>query len=281
MKRSIDRSADGAGVSIQKPLCLFYSYSHRDKHLRDQLETHLAALQRQGLIQEWHDQQITAGADWEHEISEHLEAAHIILLLVSADFVASRYCYETEMARALQRHESGSARVIPIILRPCDWENSPLGRLQALPTSAKPITKWRIRDEAWMDVSRGLRKVIAELGVANGARLADCSTPVLRHARTAQLTPKEIALLQKFHQYDEAVRTQTGDRGEMQYICVDQATIVRLGRENVEVRPSVLNILLNEGLIRITDGSGSFSRGAGYFMVTDEGKELIKSSGSN
>ncbi|MGB7924220.1 MAG: tetratricopeptide repeat protein, partial [Pyrinomonadaceae bacterium] len=142
---------------------IFYSYSHKDERLRDKLDNHLALLQRQGLIEDWHDRMIEAGDDWETEINTHLDSARIILLLVSDDFIASDYCYSIEMKRALERHGTEEARVIPIILRPVDWESSPFGKLQALPKGGKPVTKWRNRDEALTNVAQGIRKVIKSL----------------------------------------------------------------------------------------------------------------------
>ncbi|HEX8118074.1 MAG TPA: TIR domain-containing protein, partial [Pyrinomonadaceae bacterium] len=142
------------------PLELFYSYSHKDKKLRDKVDNHLSLLQRQEFITEWHDRMIEAGDDWESEISEHLESAQLILLLVSDDFIASDYCYSVEMNRALERHEQEEARVIPVILRPVDWESSPLGRLQALPEGGKAVTTWRNRDEALKSVAKGIRKIV-------------------------------------------------------------------------------------------------------------------------
>ncbi len=141
---------------------IFFSYSHKDQELRDQLETQLSLLKRQGFISSWHDRKIGAGEEWAQEIDRHLNSAQIILLLVSADFIASHYCYEQEMMRALERHRLGEARVIPIILRPCDWHNSPFGQLQALPTDGQPITgrNWHTRDEAFLDVTQGIRRVI-------------------------------------------------------------------------------------------------------------------------
>src|SRR5437016_3708622 len=97
------------------PVSVFYSYAHQDEALRQQLETHLSLLRRQGLISEWHDREILPGAEWGREIDEHLETASIILLLISADFLASDYCYDKEMTRALERHQRGEVRVIPII----------------------------------------------------------------------------------------------------------------------------------------------------------------------
>jgi hypothetical protein len=104
----------------QKALEVFFSYAHEDEELRNRLAKHLSILKRQRLISAWHDRQIGAGKEWDREINEHLERAQIILLLVSAGFLASDYCYDIEMKRALERHEAKEARVIPIILKPVD-----------------------------------------------------------------------------------------------------------------------------------------------------------------
>jgi nucleoside phosphorylase len=139
---------------------VFFSYSHKDEALRDQLATHLSALKRQGNIQEWHDRAIEAGSEWAGEIDHNLESAHIILLLVSADFINSDYCMDKELSRAMERHKAGEARVIPIILRPVDWDGLSFSRLQALPTDGKPITSWPNQDEAFLNVAKGIRSVI-------------------------------------------------------------------------------------------------------------------------
>lgn len=146
-----------------KPVSLFYSYSHKDEEYRDALETHLAMLRREGCISEWHDRRLVAGEEWDRGIGEHLESAGIILLLVSADFIASDYIWDVEVKRALELHKSGKARVIPVVLRVCDWNSAPFGRLQALPKDAKPIKSWTDHDAAFTDVARGIRKAIDEL----------------------------------------------------------------------------------------------------------------------
>jgi len=142
---------------------VFYSYSHKDEDLREQLEAHLSTVRRLGLIKSWHDRKIPPGQEWASEIDTHLKTAHIILLLISADFLKSDYCYITEMQQALQRHETKGATVIPIILREVDWRGSPFGKLQALPKNARPVTSWPNPDEAFADVARGVRKAIEEL----------------------------------------------------------------------------------------------------------------------
>src|SRR6266568_1087976 len=145
------------------PVEVFYSYAHEDEAFRNELEKHLSLLRRQGLITAWYDRLILSGTDWAQAIDEHLERASVILLLISADFLASDYCYGIEMKRALERHQANEARVIPILLRPVDWNSAPFGYLQALPTDAKPITTWRNRDAAFTDVAAGIRRVIEDL----------------------------------------------------------------------------------------------------------------------
>ena len=119
----------------------------------------------QGLISSWHDRQITAGTELGEAIDSHLDAADVVLLLISPDFIASDYCYEEEMKRALERHRKGETRVIPVILRPCDWHGLPFGKLLATPTDGRPITKWPNIDEAFLDVVISIKRALKDLGL--------------------------------------------------------------------------------------------------------------------
>ena len=148
---------------MPEALELFYSYAHKDEALGERLENHLAMLRHEGLINQWHDRDISAGRLWADEIDAHLKNAHIILLLVSSDFLASDYCYSIEMQEAIKRQVAGEARVIPIILRPCDWETALFGKLQTLPKNAKPVTRWSNKDVAFTEIAKGIRDVINEL----------------------------------------------------------------------------------------------------------------------
>ena len=150
-------------TSPAHPVEVFYSYAHADEDFRVELVKHLRLLERQGVITGWHDRNISAGTEWKDAIDEHLESAGIILLLISADFLASDYCYDIELKRAMERHVDGKARVIPIILRKCDWSSAPFGKLQALPKNARPIRSWDDRDEAYTDVVTGIRRAVAEI----------------------------------------------------------------------------------------------------------------------
>jgi hypothetical protein len=146
-----------------RPIKVFYSYSHNDRDLRDLLGQHLALLRHQRIIIDWHDRQITAGMEWKDQIDQYLESAELILLLISPAFLDSDYCYDIEMKRAMERHENGEVRVIPVLLRPVDWEGAIFSKLQCLPTDARPVTSWSDRDMALHDIARGIRKVSEEL----------------------------------------------------------------------------------------------------------------------
>lgn len=147
------------------PVKIFFCYAHEDEELLDKLKVHLRPLQRQGLINVWHDRDISAGTVWEREISQYLNTAQIILLLISPDFMNSDYCYSIEMKRALERNERGEACVIPVILHYIHWQIEPLSNLQALPTDAKPVTSayWHSQNEAFFNVAEGIRKVVEQI----------------------------------------------------------------------------------------------------------------------
>ncbi len=159
-----------------KPVEIFYSYAHEDEALRNQLNTHLAMLRRHELITEWHDRKISAGALWASEIDTHLQTAHIILLLISPDFINSDYCYSV-VNYALQRHNKGEARVVPVLLRPVDWNRAPFEKLQAFPSDGRPVIGWEQRDEAFLNVAQGIRGIVEELTGTKAIPLAISMVP--------------------------------------------------------------------------------------------------------
>ena len=170
MLRDRDYLQDAKGKSMNSTTIdtrscdLFFSYCHADETLRDELAKYIILLERQGIIRRWHDRKIGAGKELNSEINEHLNAAGIILLLISADFLASDYCYNKEMKRAMERHDNGEARVIPVILRECDWQIGDFAKLLALPTDGKAVTSrhWHNHDEAFTNVAQGIRKAVEE-----------------------------------------------------------------------------------------------------------------------
>jgi replicative DNA helicase len=146
-------------------ISIFYSYSHKDERFCQDLRSHLSILERNGVISSWHDRRIKPGQLWQKEIDRHVRSADIIIILVSSDFVASDYCYDEELKIAMERHESNQAIVVPVILRPVDFSETPFSKIQSLPKDAQPITKWVNVDEAWLNVVEGIKNAIEEVKI--------------------------------------------------------------------------------------------------------------------
>jgi len=142
------------------PINLLISYSHKDKDMLEKLEEHLAMLKRDGTIKAWCDRDIDAGQKLDPIIEEALGSASIFLFLVSSSFLNSDYAYKIEMERATKRESNGeNVVIIPIILRFCEWQKSPLSQFKALPEDGTPIKAWGDVDKAYLDVVRGIRRV--------------------------------------------------------------------------------------------------------------------------
>lgn len=152
--------------AINEAIEVFFSYAPEDEALLEELVKHLSILQRQQVINAWYDRQISPGAETNAEIDEHFNTARIILLLISADFLRSDDCYST-IERAMKRHKTDDARVIPVILRPVDYKGAAFTNLQPLPVDGKPVTQWTNLDAAFANVATGIRKVVEELASKN------------------------------------------------------------------------------------------------------------------
>lgn len=146
-------------MDVIKVVC---SYTKEDESLLKRLEMHLSNLREQSYI-EWHGCEIRPGLDWQSEAVSQLATAHIILLLISPGFLASECCRSIDMRFAIRRHEAGEARVIPILLRPCDWERSVIAKLEPLPKNRQAITNSSKRDQAFFEVVQGIRRIVDEL----------------------------------------------------------------------------------------------------------------------
>ena len=119
--------------TARKAAKVFISYSHADKTLKQELLKHLMPLKRLHLIKTWTDLEINPGDEWDKKISQNLDSAEIVLLLISIDFINSEYCFNVELQQAIARHKDKQTRVIPVILRPCMWKHTPFAKFQALP----------------------------------------------------------------------------------------------------------------------------------------------------
>lgn len=146
-----------------KELKLFISYTHQDEKYKEQLITHLTTLKRRGIINEWHYRKLISGQEWDMTIKQELIDSDIILLLISSDFLASNYCFDIEIKKAMEKHEQNEAKVIPIIVRPCDWKDLPFSKLQGLPKNAKALSTWKDIDEGYLNIIEGIKATIDNL----------------------------------------------------------------------------------------------------------------------
>lgn len=183
---------------------VFLSYSHADEALRHKLETHLAMLKRERQIEVWHDRELVVGDHLDDEISEYLETADLIVLLVSADFLASYYCYEREMARSLERVDAGEVRLAPIILRACDWRATPFAKYVLAPTDAKPIVEHPDIDAAFLHVVNELRRAIAKI-IEQPVPAEEAETAVFAEDRVSAPRSSNLRVRKEFSDA-EAVR---------------------------------------------------------------------------
>ncbi|MEO5990178.1 MAG: toll/interleukin-1 receptor domain-containing protein [Ferruginibacter sp.] len=161
---------------------LFFSYSHKDESLRNELEKHLSILKRNGVISSWHDRCILPGAGIDEEISMNIQKADIILLLVSSDFLSSDYCYDNEMNYALQKSAKNEVKVLPVILRPCDWKDSKFGKLLAIPTDGKPVVKFPTLDDAFVNIVEHIKRVAVSFVKINDQEINNVSKPIINES---------------------------------------------------------------------------------------------------
>ena len=254
----------------------FISYSHKDEAALERLHTHLAPLRRQGLIEAWFDREILAGGEIDATVAEELESCELFLLLVSPDFLASDYCYEREMQQALERHEAGEARVVPIIIEPCDWATSPLRQLKALPRDGKPVSDWTNANHAYLDIVQELRRIVA----ADEAAPAPATEIVTPTAATASRSAARRYRVQR--DFDEIDRSEFREaafatiRDYFQRAIAEIDTIEDLRGRFVSYSPTsfgcmIVNRALGRGTAYITVHSRGDSLGLGdiYFSFRE------------
>ncbi len=232
---------------------VFYCYAREDKNLRDQLDAHLTPLRRAGRIETWSDRQIEPGTNWQEAIDNNLEAADLILILVSAPFMASDYCWSKEMTRALERHKAGEAQVVPVILRPVMWKETPLGELQALPQGGKPVIQWSDPDTAFENVAQGVSEVVTKL-------LAELKQVSIRQQKARDLNIKIEELYINFRemiQYKKNIEYTLESKHQSEKQLLDQLATLReemdqiknladRTKTSIDSSDRLLNTLFNE-----------------------------------
>ena len=250
-----------------------YACSRKDKKLRQELEKHLSNLKRQDIISSWSDGDITPGTAWRSQIIEHLNTAEIILLLVSADFMASDFCSSTELVRAIDKHHAHQAHVIPILLRPTDWKDAPFAKLKMLPTDAKAVTLWPTHDEAFKDVVQGIRQALSLISATPYPDIVDSMPSTLENTSLCIQTTKPHA---------ENYSRQTAIQREEQMI-IKNLQAARGYHGTVQVSPkykidasSIIECNLHQQKHRLIEGLGGHYNGMFVFTVASSDRSVLK-----
>lgn len=145
------------------PVNIFYSYTRSDEKMLVEFDEHLSELKNNAPVEIFWDHDLEAGVEWHPEIKDELKNADMILLLVSPGFLASRYCRQVELPAALELHDCGLTNAVPVILCPCAWQETGLGRLQAIPRGGKPVTEWADRNAAWGEAARAITSLVSRI----------------------------------------------------------------------------------------------------------------------
>jgi hypothetical protein len=177
------------------PKQLFISYSHADDQLLERLHKHLAQLQREGTVAGWYDRDIHAGGHLDKEIDRELARSQIFIACASPDYIASRYCYERELAAALEREDKGDLAVVPIIFEPCDWLATPLQKFKALPKDGKAISEYTNQNVAFLEVVTELRRLATSVDQAADAQ--EATAPPVTPAQNRYRVKREFDALAK------------------------------------------------------------------------------------
>lgn len=229
---------------------IFISYSHKDREYVYELSTYLKGLIRNGLIETWSDSTIMPGSDWDSEIKSQLTEADIIILLVSSDFIASDYIHNVELKKAIVRHNNGEAIIIPVIIRPCDFSNLEIGKLQALPTGGKPISKWDDKDEAWLDVLNGIKKVIKS------------SEPILQKRKEKNKNKEFVSV--KTEENDRSLKMKLAD-GKLELVINELLDITKEKDDD-----------LHNSIIMLSGRFNSYKRNYNDRLISDEQADITK-----
>lgn len=158
----VTKSRKNMEMPSTRPIKVFYCYASQDRSLRDKLHEHLSPLQRLNFITEWHDQDVQAGTDWALEVETRFNAAHIVLLLLSPNFIASDDCYE-QLKKAVERHKEGKTHIVPILLHPMLWQCLPIHELLVLPrveNETRAVAIWGNQDEAFENVAKAVCTIV-------------------------------------------------------------------------------------------------------------------------
>ena len=239
----------------------FISYSHQDSNMLDMLHKHLAQLKREGIISTWTDEEIPAGRKLNQNISSALTSSNLFIALLSPDYIASNYCYDTEFKKALEMEQNGTIIIIPVILDACDWKNTPFKEFKALPKDGKPISAWENKNTAFLDIIQNIRRLIDSEASNNSPHTEIKSFPKVT-SRNYQVE-KDFDTIQKleyvektFHEVKDYLKRFIEEVEQLENI---KTKILTENNSNFECLLVNRNKINTESQLKLTINSGNYS----------------------
>lgn len=256
---------------------VFISYSHNDEQMLLKLHTHLSQLKREGKLLSWTDEQILVGENLNDSISHNLNSSQIFIALLSPDYIASNYCYEKEFQTALNMQQEGKLIIIPIILEPCDWLNTPFKDFKGLPKDGKPISDWQNANTAFLDVIQNLRKLLDKETIPNLSTESILTVNLPRNYRVK----KDFDSIQKVEFIEETfneIRTILKSYLK-ELLQVDDNIKARINIDDESIFESILvnrNLVKSEAILKITHNkSKNYTRSIPSFPANREIEYII------
>lgn len=143
-------------MSSYNPKQIFISYAHKDVKYLQRLQVHLKQFEQNNMLNFWDDTKITPGENWLAEIKEAIASAKVAILLISADFLASKFISENELPPLLTAAEKKGTLLIPVILSPCFFEYTELAQIESVNPPNKPLSKLtnHEKEEVWARLTK-------------------------------------------------------------------------------------------------------------------------------
>ena len=140
---------------------VYICHAQEDEYFKTRLDSHLTTLKVNRKIETWFHSKILPGDKWSDELEENLNMANIIILLISINMIVSPTINNVEMPKILERVSQRKSKLIPVIINHCDWQEFyQLGQYSFLPDNRVPISSWENEDAAWLNVLRGIKRLL-------------------------------------------------------------------------------------------------------------------------
>lgn len=157
-------------ASPVRPLRILIAYAPEDSTWIERFHAHISVLQASYPSHQWYNCELRTESAAIQLAETYFNTADLIILFMSADFLALNRYYEHSIEHIMKRSNAEETRLIPVLLRSIYWNASPLSRYQPLPSNGQFINQWPDHDAAFTHVVQQLGAVIETLASQQSKR---------------------------------------------------------------------------------------------------------------